>query len=101
MNDRPKGGDNMAATKRVVTPNDWAESKFGAVQRDKQGKRVRSFLRSTFPRSVKNVSWTLTDEQIATLDAWHKARQNGKPFDAAAFLKARRSRSRKSTTPNE
>lgn len=88
---------------KTFTPNDLAEKLAGAANREKYGKRVRSFLRATFPRSVKNVSWTLTDEQVATVEAWHKARSAGKPFDAAAFLKSRRSRSRKpkSSTPSE
>ena len=80
---------------KPITPNDWAAKTFGEANREKQGKRVRSFLRSTFPRSIKNVSWTLTDEQVATLDAWAKARSAGKPFDATAFLAARRKRVRK------
>lgn len=81
-------------SKRTMTPNDLAASLVGESNREKYGKRVRSFLRSTFPRSTKNVSWVLTDEQVATVTAWHKARTAGKPFDAAAFLKSRRSRKR-------
>lgn len=82
-----------------MTPNDLAEKLAGKGSRDRYGKRVRSFLRATFPRDVKNVSWVLTDEQIATVTAWHKARSAGKPFDAAAFVKARRARSRKPREP--
>ena len=90
-------GVNMSKT--IATPNDLAASLAGEANREKYGKRVRSFLRATFPRNVKNVSWVLTDEQTATVEAWHKSRQAGKPFDALAFLKARRSRSRKNATP--
>mgnify|MGYP003579284639 CR=1 len=79
----------------TTTPNDLAEKLFGKTEREKRGKQVRAFLRATFPRSVKNVTWVLTDEQVATVTAWANARKNGKPFDASAFIKARRARSRK------
>lgn len=85
----------MAKSSKIATPNDLAESLAGKGMREKYGKRVRSFLRETFPRDVKNVSWVLTDEHVATVTAWHKARSAGKPFDAKAFLKQRRARSRK------
>lgn len=81
--------------KTQLSPNDLAEKLAGAANREKFGKRVRSFLRATFPRSVKSVSWMLTDEQVATVTAWHNARSKGQNFDAQAFLKARRARSRK------
>lgn len=83
--------------KQTMTPNDLAEKLAGKSNREVYGKRVRSFLRATFPRQTKNVSWVLTDEQIATVTAWHNARKSGKNFDAQSFLKSRRSRSRKST----
>jgi hypothetical protein len=81
--------------KAMLTPNDLAEKLAGKGSREVYGKRVRSFLRATFPRNVKNVSWVLTEEQIATVTAWHTARTKGQNFDAQAFLKSRRTRSRK------
>lgn len=86
----------MAKKNATITPNDLAESLAGAANREKYGKRVRSFLRSTFPRNVKNVSWMLdaTGVEVATVRAWHKARVDGKNFDADAFVKSYRSRKR-------
>lgn len=84
----------MAKPNVTTTPNDLAEKLFGKSEREKRGKQVRAFLRATFPRSVKNVSWVLTDDQVATVTAWANARKAGKPFDSAAFLKNRRSRKR-------
>ena len=86
----------MAKTNRTITPNDLAESLAGKVNREIYGKRVRSFLRATFPRNVKNVSWVLDANgiEVKTVKAWHAARKTGKTFDAAAFVKANRARKR-------
>ena len=86
----------MAKTNRTITPNDLAEELAGKGQREVYGKRVRSFLRATFPRNVKNVSWVLDANgvEVKTVRAWHAARKAGKTFDAAAFVKSARSRKR-------
>ena len=39
-------------SKRTLSPNDLAETLAGAANREKYGKRVRSFLRASFPRNV-------------------------------------------------
>lgn len=84
----------MAKT-QPVTPNQLAESLAGSANRVTFGKRVRSFLRTHYPRDVMGVGWVLTAEQVAAVTAWHKARTAGKPFDFAAWRKSYRSRSRK------
>lgn len=86
----------MAPKQTTITPNDLAESLAGKANREIYGKRVRSFLRSTFPRNVKNVSWTLDSNgiEVATVRAWHKARTAGKNFDAESFVKSFKSRKR-------
>src|SRR5688572_13731997 len=93
----------MANAAKTVTPNDLAEQLYGKVGRERGGKLVRSFLRSTFPRDVKNVTWVLDANgiEVKTVRAWHAARKNGKNFDAAAFVKSSRARKRTAkTAPN-
>ncbi len=92
--------------KTTITPNDLAEQLFGKTGRERGGKLVRGFLRSNFPRSVKNVSWVLDSNgiEVKTVRAWHNARKAGKTFDAAAFVKSAKARKRSTTnaepTPN-
>lgn len=86
----------MAKTNATITPNDLSEQLFGKSGRERGGKRVRSFLRSTFPRNVKNVSWVLDANgiEVKAVRAWHAAHKAGKTFDAVAFVKSARARKR-------
>jgi hypothetical protein len=90
------------------TPNSLASRLVGAEEAEKFGKQMRAFLRAMFPRdpSLKGSNWTMSDEQVATVTAWHKARQNGARFDVDTFRKAYRARKRApkkapAETPNE
>lgn len=84
----PKGGDKM-------TPNDLAAKLAGKANAEKVGKTfVRPLLRRYFPRpnDAKGTSWTLTNEQIAIVTAAYKARKEGKTYDVANAIAAKRKR---------
>jgi hypothetical protein len=83
-----------------MTPNALAEKLAGSSNREKVGKTfVRPLLRRHFPRDVMGTSWYLNDAQIAFVTAAWKAKQNGKTFDAAAYLAASRKRKAKKVEP--
>lgn len=83
-----------------MTPNQLAAKQVGKDSADAHAKRfIRPFLRRHYAReaALSGSSWTLSKEQVAALDAAHKARQSGKAFDFETWRKSRRKRTK--TTP--
>src|SRR5262245_16713674 len=87
--DTPKGGDKMAATPKLIRPEDLAAT-LGI-----SGKVVRAYLRKTYPRpaSAKGSTWVLNAKQASDTLAYFKKR------NPEAYAKAQKARAKAKPKP--
>src|SRR5262245_34623566 len=94
--DTPKGGDKMAATPKLIRPEDLAAT-LGI-----SGKVVRAYLRKTYPRpaNAKGSTWVLSQAQATATLAYFKKR-NPEAYAKAVKSRTKRTAKRTATTPTE